>query len=185
MNVLSLDLSLSSTGFAIFKDDKIIRVSRICTEGKELTLRSKKHLSYEYFYGSPKEDLRMYYIATIINDLIDEYKITDVVIESTYIGKNAQTGMTLSKLKGFTVCKCMYKDCNIHYLLPTEIRKALFSRGSSDKEMVHRYICRNYVDLGEYSDKTGKNKTSDLSDATATGIAFLKINDINVKKLEE
>lgn len=181
MNLLSLDLSVSSTGFCIIHEDKIVKCGRIVTEGKELSARSKKHLDYEYFYANPNEDKRMYYISMIIDNLIEKYKITDVVIENSFMGKNPKTGLLLSKLKGFSAQISMYNSCNVHYLLPTEIRKLLNNRGGSDKELVSLYIRRNYIDVGAFSDKPGKNKTSDIYDAIAVALAFSKKSGIEIK----
>lgn len=176
-----MDLSISSTGFCIIQNDKIVRFGRIVTEGKPVSTKSKKPLEYEYFYASESEDNRMYYMTTILEELIEQYDITDICIENCFFGKNPKTGISLSKLKGFTSHLGMTKICKIHYLLPTQVRKLLNQKGSSDKELVSLYIKRNYkIDLGIFSDKQGKFKNSDIYDAIAIGIAFARMNKIEL-----
>ena len=38
MNVLCLDASLTSTGYAIFKGDRLVRFGKICPDNKEKRL---------------------------------------------------------------------------------------------------------------------------------------------------
>lgn len=185
MKLLTLDLSISSTGFCIVNNDKILKCGRIVTEGKILSSKSKKHLEYEYFYANPNEDNRIYYIASTINELIKQYNIDTICIENQYIGRNPKTGLTLSKAKGSVVYVGLDNNVDIHYLQPTKIRKLLNNKGGSDKELISLYIRRNYIDIGEFSDKTGKSKTSDIYDAIGVAIAFMKINGINIKSTYE
>lgn len=180
-NILGLDLSISSTGFSVIQDGEIVKCGRIVTEGKDLSPKSKKHLDYEYFYSNQHEDWRIYYISRIIKELIAEYDIDTLCIEDQYLGKNPKTALTLSKAKGSVVYVGLDSKAEVHYLKPTEIRKLLNNKGGSDKELVSLHIRRNYIDVGEFSDKIGKLKTSDIYDAIAVCLAFCKQNNIEVK----
>ena len=178
MNLLSLDLSIASTGYSVFVEDKIVDCNRIVTVGKELSKKSKKCLDYKYFFASTSEDDRIYYLSKIINEITKKYKITDYCIEDQFIGKNARTGLTLAKVKGSVIYVGKDNDVNIHHLKPTEVRKYLMNIGSASKENVAKYIRNNYYDAGEFSDKYNKYKTDDKYDALACGIALLKKNNI-------
>lgn len=184
MRLLSLDMSISSTGYAVIIDGDIVEVDRIVTEGKELSEKSKKHLDYTYFFAKDCEDARLYYITKTLHDLIKKYDITDVVLENVFLGKSPKVGLLLSKLKGFVVHMSMHNKCNVHYLLPTEVRKFLFGKGKADKELVALHIRRSYIDVGDFSDKAGKNKTSDKYDALGCGIALYKKFDLNINTYE-
>lgn len=178
MNLLSLDLSIASTGYSVFIDNKIVECDRIVTEGTELSEKSKKHLDYTYFLATKSEDDRIYFLSKIIDELTKKYNITDYCIEDQFIGKNARTGLTLAKVKGSVIYVGKDNNVNIHHLKPTEVRKYLMNIGSASKERVAKYIRDNYYDVGEFSDKYNKYKTDDKYDSLACGIALLKKKNI-------
>lgn len=183
MNILALDVSMASTGFSLIINGRIIEVGRIVTEKKEPSIKSKKHLNHIYYLASKQEDDRIYFINKIIRELIRQYNITDVVIEDQFIGKNARTGLTLSKLKGAVIFVAKDSETNIHHLKPTEVRKALMNIGNATKEKVAKYIKDNYIDVGEFSDKYNKHKTDDMYDSLACGIAFLRLHNIPLERV--
>lgn len=179
MNLLSLDLSIASTGYSVHIDNKIVECDRVVTEGKELSPKSKKHLDYTYFFASSNEDERIYYLCSVIDEISKKYNITDYCIEDQYIGKNPRTGLTLSKVKGAVIYIGMNNNIKIHHMKPTEVRMNLMGngRGNSSKQVVAEYIRKNYHDVGEFEDKYNKRKTDDKYDAMACGIALLnKLN---------
>lgn len=147
--------------------------------------RSKKHLDYTYFFANVSEDERLYYLACRLDEITQKHNITDYIIEDQYIGVNARTGLTLSKVKGAIIYIGKHNGVNIHHLKPTEVRSNLFKRGGSDKEMVARFIKNSYYDAGEFCNKYNKHKTDDLYDALACAIAFCNKNKIHVRGKEE
>ena len=92
MRLLSLDLSIASTGYSVFINGEIVECDRIVTEGTELSEKSKKHLHYTYFLATKSEDDRIYFLSKIIDELTKKYNITDYCIEDQFVGKNARTG---------------------------------------------------------------------------------------------
>lgn len=161
--ILSLDLSLSSTGFSVLKNNEIIYYGKICTKPKDFNKSDEK---------------RMFYISNIITQIAKEYKVKYIAIENTYTGINPKTSTILAKLCGF-VCKgLMDYDENIliGIYMPTSIRKGVVGVGNATKERVADYIRSHYIDIGEYSDKQSKEneKTSDIYDAIAVGIYMYK-----------
>lgn len=161
--ILSLDLSLSSTGFSVLKNDEIIYYGKICTKSKDFNKSDEK---------------RMFYISNIIQQIATEYEVKYVAIENTYTGINPKTSTVLAKLCGF-VCRGLmdYKeDILIGIYMSTSIRKGVVGVGNATKERVANYIRKYYIDIGEYSDKQTKEqeKTSDIYDAIATGIYMYK-----------
>ena len=173
MKLLSLDLSIASTGYSVHIDNEIVECNRIVTKGEE---RKNKDIpdGYKYFFSSKSEDERIYYLCTIIDELSRKYNITDFVIEDQFIGNNARTGLTLSKVKGAVIFIAMKNKAHIHHLKPTEVRKYLMNMGSASKQRVASYIKENYYDVGDFEDKYNKRKTDDMYDALACGIALLK-----------
>lgn len=172
INVLALDLSISSTGYCVISSGKIIKCDRIVTEKKD-KVSDKVKEGYSNFFVSLNEDERIYYISSVIDEITKEYNINDYVIEDQYIGNNPKTGLSLSKLKGAIIYIGMNNYINIHHMKPTEVRVSLMGKGSADKKMVADFIKDNYYDAGEFHDKKGRKKTDDMYDAIGCGIALL------------
>lgn len=174
MNLLSLDLSIASTGYSVHINNEIVECDRIVTKGEDRK-SSKTPDGYTHFFSSSSEDKRIYYLCTIIDELSKKYNITDYCIEDQFIGCNPKTGLTLSKVKGAVIYIGMNNNINIHHMKPTEVRKYLMGtgRGNASKQVVANYIRDNYYDVGEFEDKYNKKKSDDKYDAMACGIALL------------
>jgi crossover junction endodeoxyribonuclease RuvC len=165
MIILGLDLSLSSTGWNIIThEDTILGHGRICTN-------AKKHTEFE----------RMYIVAKEIKELIEVNSIEVVVVEDQFFAKNPKTGLTLARLMGCIIYICKELEVSIELLTPTQARKILLGVGKSTKEDVAKFIRENYIDIGEFSDKNGKDKTSDIYDSFVVSLAWNKKNNLNNK----
>ena len=169
MNViLALDPSLSSTGYALINADnkKLISEGRITTTNKLST------------------DAR---IQVIVQSIIDicykfiniETAISAVVLEDGFIGANKKGSQKLSELRGAIIFYFMYRHLKVFHSQPTEIRKNLGLSGSASKEEVANKVLEIYPELdkqiGPYSDKANKQKTSDIYDAISIGLSYLNI----------
>lgn len=101
----------------------------------------------------------------------------DLVMEDGFCGKNLKTGLTLAKLRGAILGR--FPQFNICEYEPSAIRKALGLKGNASKEETAAEITFLYTEecnrIGPYSDKAGKNKTSDIYDAIAAGAAHLRL----------
>ena len=172
LNILALDLSISSTGYTVISKGEIIECNRIVTD-KANKASERVREGYKHFFVSLNEDERIYYIASIIDELTKKYNITDFCIEDQYIGCNPKTGLTLSKLKGSVIYIGMNNNINIHHMKPTEVRMHLMGIGSADKLAVANFIRNNYYDVGEFVDKKSKKKTDDMYDSIGCGVALL------------
>ena len=66
-----------------------------------------------------------------------------------------------------------YKEYGLEvmYIAPTSVKKFITGSGKAKKDDVAKVIRENYIDIGEYSDSTGKKKTSDIYDAISVAIA--------------
>ena len=165
MNILGIDESLSSCGYSIITEDGLILTyGRICTN-------AKKNTEFE----------RMQIVANEIKKLIETNSIDVIVVEDQFFAKNPKTGLTLARLMGCIIYVCMEADVKIELLTPTQARKILLGQGKSTKEDVAKFIRENYIDLGEFSDKQGKDKTSDIYDSLAISLAWNKKNNLNNK----
>ncbi len=150
---------MTSTGYSVVDNKENVILS-----GKIETKKDK----FE------SEDERINYIVDEIKNIIKKYenKIELVGIENQFISSRTATIMVLRKLLG-AVCRMVYKECSIKtvYLAPTTVKKIITGSGRAKKDEVAKYIQENCIDIGEYSDKTGKKKTSDIYDAIGIAIA--------------
>lgn len=170
MKILALDLSLSSTGYSIIdEENNVIMYGVINTIPKD------------------KEFIRIYKIAVKCKELALEYKVDYIICENQFFGTNPKTGLTLSKLLGAVGYIAIESNIPIELITPAQGRKMLMNNGKAKKEEVANFIKENYIDIGEYSDKTiktkGIQKTSDMYDSMAVGFAFIKKWKLNKDKI--
>ena len=107
MRLLSLDLSISSTGYSVYE---VIEKNsfEILTYGRIPTNKIDFLFNDEY-----SEDLRTNYIGDIVNTIIEDFSIDKIVIENTFVGGNNQISMSLKKLVGV-----VSRVCYLHNIIP-------------------------------------------------------------------
>lgn len=166
--LLALDLSVTSTGWCVGELEKfnVIEYGKIVTEKADFE----------------NEDNRILFICDQIEQIINKNGINLVTIEEQYAGNNVKTLKILRKLLGAVMRTIKFVDLDIVYFYPSETRKNLNiqqdKKKKLNKEEVGLYIQKNYIDVGEYSDKKNKAKTSDIYDAIALYIAYLNTGRI-------
>lgn len=191
MMVLALDASLSSTGFAVVRNDfalfefgKITTKKQVVKKKKEETTTKKKakprKTLEERIAEQVDEDNRIFYISSNIMELFDKYKIDAVTMEGQFAYQNVKTALQLSRLRGALMMACKLKGVSLEYPEPSVIREQLMGNGDATKEEVADYIIEMYKDnenvkaLGPFNDKQNKGKNSDIYDAIADGVAYFK-----------
>lgn len=163
MIVLALDPSLSSTGYAFINsnDKKILIKGKIVTKSKETT------------------DDRIQKIITFLKFIIKDNKInvSSVILEDGYVGINIQSSLKLAELRGALIAYFKYNHYTVIHQQPKEIRKNFGLKGNAKKEEVAKRVLRYYPniesEIGPYSDKPNKNKTSDIYDAISIGLSYV------------
>jgi len=167
--ILSIDPSLSSTGYSIIDANtrEIIECCRYITK------------------PDIPENERIKSIVTELDNVFVQHNcsnpvpIKEIALEDGFShSKNLKTGLQLSKLRGAIICHFMFADCaEVFTQEPKETRKNLGLSGNASKEEVANKIIELYPDLpdriGPYSDKQNKKKTSDMYDSVCIGIAHL------------
>lgn len=164
--ILSLDASLSSTGYCVMnqENEELVEIGKISTSPKKQT-----------------EEERIFTIVSKIDEVIKQYNVTHVAIENQFLHKNPKTTMQLSRLRGALDYVIMANGCSIEHIQPSSVRKLIMDNGNADKEEVARFIQDKYkddskvIDLGEFCDRTCKAKNSDIYDAIAIALAFKHI----------
>lgn len=150
--ILSLDLSLSSTGYSIFND------------GLELIGYGKINPS----------DKKVEYILNRISNIIAIEKVDKVLLEGGFVGsKNMLSSLKLAELRGAVKYLCMVKEIDFVEYAPQHIKKSVTGKGNASKEEVFERLSLMYKSsqtfnsIGAFCDKNSKNKTSDIYDSIA------------------
>jgi crossover junction endodeoxyribonuclease RuvC len=158
--VMGLDPSISSTGWAVKIDEDIVDLGRITTTNKS------------------EEDERIFQIAVQILQKAREHKIDAVIMESQFVYRNAKTALQLSRLRGGIVVLLKMANISVKYISPSEIKQAVTGNGKAEKEDVAATLLVIYKDnekvqnIGPFSDKSNKQKTSDIYDAVAAVYSY-------------
>lgn len=168
--ILALDPSLSSTGYAFID----LNNKSIVTKGRITT--SSKYSTDDRIQLIIKE---LENITSI--HLENESVINCVALEDGYIGQNKGTSQKLCELRGALIAYYKYNKIPVIHKQPKEIRKNLGLPGNVTKEKVAEEVLKLYPELesevGEYSDKQNKNKTSDIYDAISIGLSYLNLTE--------
>lgn len=162
MKILALDASFTSTGYAVL-DNKLNVIECGKVTPKEKLPDSKRILE----------------ICDKCEELISKYSISKVVIEEQYVKRNPNTALKLSRLFGAIIYLTSICDVELIPMEASKIRKILLGNGKADKEEVAGYVLYYYKDsdivknIGPYSDKKNKKKTSDIYDAISIGMSYI------------
>jgi crossover junction endodeoxyribonuclease RuvC len=196
MVVLALDASLSSTGFAVVRNDMaLLEFGKLATKKKTVKKKKNKDEINTKKKAKPRkteeekiaeqldEDNRIFFIASNIMELFDKYNIDAVSMESQFLMKNVKTALQLSRLRGALMMVSRIKGVELEYPEPSVIRERLMDKGDATKEEVAAYIQELYSDnenvqqLGPFNDNNNKDKNSDIYDAISIGVAYFRKKD--------
>lgn len=162
MRILALDASLSSTGYCVMDDAMdIICCGKITTKSKDLFSK------------------RLNIICGECESLINDYKVDRVIVEGQYVHRNKNTAMKLSRLFGALIYMASSNDIDIYVVEPSKVRRILLGDGDSCKEEIASYVESYYKNnkllsgVGAYSDKSNKDKTSDIYDSISIGMSYI------------
>ena len=161
MKILALDPSLSSTGYAV-----------IDSETQELIIKGKINTS-----SKNTTDDRIYNIIMYLKTITNNIDFSMIILEDGYVGVNSQSSLKLSELRGAIIFYFKLQGYKVVHQLPSEIRKNFGLKGNAKKEEVSKRVLKYYPylekEIGPYSDKANKNKTSDIYDAISIGLSYI------------
>ncbi|HTK33513.1 MAG TPA: crossover junction endodeoxyribonuclease RuvC [Candidatus Paceibacterota bacterium] len=109
----------------------------------EKPLKGKEVLIYsDCFTTSPKDTIydRLKAIGAEIARVIETYNPEALAIETLFITKNQKTAMRVSEARGIIIYEGLQKNIPIFEYSPMEIKMAITSDGTSDKERVTRMV---------------------------------------------
>lgn len=158
MNILSLDPSLSSTGYSIINSKKeLLLKGRYQTTNKNTT------------------DERIQMIIHFLENIDIEFDV--VILEDGFVGFSRQTSLQLAELRGALIAYFKYKGYPVEHEQPKKIRMNFGLPGNAKKEEVANAVLSIYPNLleeiGPYSDKSNKQKTSDIYDSISIGLSYI------------
>ena len=154
-NILALDQSSHTTGYAVFKDGSPVKISHFDAKGSDL--------------GD-----RLEYIRNKIIQLVEEYEIDEVIFEDIQlqdVNGSRETGIKTFKMLAevFGVVHELVNELDVSYaIVPPIVWKATFKiagKGrTQEKKMAQTYIKATL----------GLDCTEDEADAACIGLHYLK-----------
>jgi crossover junction endodeoxyribonuclease RuvC len=133
MVILGIDPGFQFSGFGIIKkeNNKIILL-----ESGYLKLNPTKHLS-----------VRVHEFYDHFDAKIKKWGVTDVSLETSFLGKNAQNFLKLGYLRGILYLLASQNKLNIHEFSPTEVKKSITGFGGAQKDQVARVVLQLFPGL--------------------------------------
>lgn len=152
MIMLSIDPGLRFSGYSIIKKESGKTMLIACGY---LTLPQKKQIN---------ERIGMFY--TFFEQKITALKITDLALETPFLGKNAQNFLKLGYLRGILYLLSDKYKLSLHEYTPREVKQAITGFGGATKEQLARVLLQLFPGLPQL-------KKEDATDALAVGLCAL------------
>jgi crossover junction endodeoxyribonuclease RuvC len=162
MIVLGIDPGTRISGFVIFKK-----------ENRELQL-----LDFGLLRLPASRELtdRVGDFFTFFQDKIEKFLVTDIAIETPFLGKNASNFLKLGYLRGAVYILTSRYKLTLHEYSPREVKLAVTGFGGADKEQVARMIIKLFPGLPFPS-------TYDLTDAFGVGMCCIWSSQTKMPRL--
>lgn len=78
---------------------------------------------------------------------IEQFKVTDLVFETPFLGKNAQNFLKLGYVRGILYLLSHRYKLVIHEFSPREVKRAITGSGAAEKEQLARVLLRLFPGL--------------------------------------
>jgi crossover junction endodeoxyribonuclease RuvC len=152
MTILGVDPGFQFAGFGIIKK-----------EGGKATV-----LDYGYLKMQPTKSLveRIGIFYDFFGEKIIKHGVTDLALETPFLGKNAQNFLKLGYLRGNLYLLANKKNLTLHEFAPTQVKQSLTGSGGASKEQVARVIYQLFPTM-KVADK------EDVTDALAVTLCGL------------
>lgn len=152
MTILGIDPGFQFAGFGIMKKDK----------GKAYVL------DYGCLKMNPTKSLseRIGIFHDFFAEKIQTHMVTELALETPFLGKNAQNFLKLGYLRGTLYLLADKNKLKIHEFAPTEVKQSLTGFGGASKEQVARVVLQLFPTM-KAPDK------ADVTDALAVTLCGL------------
>jgi len=128
MRILGVDPGTRATGYGIL----------------ELVARPSRLMYVCHGTIRPRADdmaSRLQEIFRGLADLFDEYSPTEVAVETSFYGMNAQSALKLGQARGVILLAASLNDIPVFEYTPTEVKKATCGYGHAEKDQIHAMVC--------------------------------------------
>lgn len=152
MIILGVDPGFQYAGFSILKKDQ----------------RAVLLLDVGYLQMSSSKTLveRVGIFHAFFDEKIKQWGVTDLAIETPFLGKNAQNFMKLGYLRGILYLLSNKHNLTLHEFSPREIKQSVTGYGAASKDQVARVMLQLFP-------KLEKPKKEDVTDAMAISLCGL------------
>lgn len=163
MIVLGIDPGFTCTGFGIIKK-----------EGNRAIL-----LDYGYIPLPPRESLiiRIGMFNDFFQQKIVQWSVTDIALETPFLGKNVQSFLKLGYLRGNLYVLAYKNNLAVHEFSPREVKLSITGSGAAAKDQVARVILRLFP-------KMEAPKKEDVTDALAVTLCGLWHTNLKEKYMQ-
>ncbi|OGB84305.1 crossover junction endodeoxyribonuclease RuvC [candidate division TM6 bacterium RIFCSPHIGHO2_12_FULL_32_22] len=117
---------------------------------------------------NPTTDLkdRISQFHNFFEEKVEKFQITDLALETPFLGKNAQNFLKLGYLRGILYLVASKHKMKIHEFSPREIKQAVTGFGGASKEQVSRMMLQFFPGIKV-------SGTLDVTDALAVTLCGL------------
>lgn len=161
MTILGIDPGFSTTGFGILKKQSNNTVHLL--DFGDLRMSSSKSLA-----------MRIGIFYTFFTEKIERWQITDLALETPFLGKNTQTFLKLGYLRGILYLLSDRYHITLHEFSPREVKQAVTGFGGAGKDQVARVVLQLFPRI-QSSPELHKRATEreDVTDALAVTLCGL------------
>lgn len=152
MIILAVDPSVVSAGFAVIE-----------FSGGRIVLLDCGLVKMSSSQGLPE---RIAYLHDFFESKVGAWKITDLTLETPFMGKNVQNFLKLGYVRGILYLISHKSNLRLHEFSPREIKQALTGFGGADKEQLARVVMRLFPGFV-------MPERFDVTDAIALGLCCL------------
>lgn len=152
MIILGIDPGFRYSGYGILKKDA---KRAIVLDYGYLPLPSTKTL---------RERIGIFY--SFFSEKVQKWEVTDLALETPFLGKNAQNFLKLGYLRGNLYLIAHQNNLVLHEFAPREVKLAVTGWGGAPKDQVARVILQLLPGLE-------KQKHEDVTDALAVTLTAL------------
>ncbi len=146
MVVLGIDPGLRISGFGVVQKD-----------GRQAILLDCGYLSMSSSKSLVK---RIGIFNNFFSEKIDKWSVSDIALETPFLGKNAQNFLKLGYLRGIVYLLADNFNMVVHEFSPREVKQALTGFGGASKDQVARVMMQLFPRLKQ-------QKKLDVTDALA------------------
>ncbi len=152
MVILGIDPGTRFAGFGILSKDKqrAFLIDHGC-----LKLRPTDPLQ-----------LRLHQFYDFFSEKIKTYGVTDIALETPFLGKNAQNFLKLGYLRGILYLLASQHNLVLHEFSPSQVKLSVTGFGGASKEQVARVMMRMFP-------KMDQPEREDVTDALAVTLCGL------------